>query len=399
MWAIGCLMGELLDGEPLFAGDSDLDQLYRVQQILGPMAPAHQYLFYANPHNTGIVFNIKQPLSLAARYRGKVSDLELDFLAGLLEMDPEKRLTGDQCLQHPYLQDLAAAAQQQQLLPQAEAAEAGAEAQPVEGSNAREGEGAAAEPGPGSESGTDAMDADAASAASPRASGSGGAGAAEPATPLTPMRPSGTGVSDAGGDEDVVTSRAESLSRAAGSLSRAGGSMSRSALASSPLVGATAPGSGPARAPSLVRAAESGEVVIVEGVEEGEESPGGDPVLGLASALEAVAEEEPEAPAAPDADAEAGAEEAEAEAEVAEVAEAEEATAQDAEGEEAEANEAEAGSGADVDVVDADAGAGEADGLEGGAAEEAKAADGMETERPSAGKEAKDEEVEVAAAE
>jgi hypothetical protein len=36
MWAVGCLMGELLDGEPLFAGDSDLDQLYRVQQVRAP---------------------------------------------------------------------------------------------------------------------------------------------------------------------------------------------------------------------------------------------------------------------------------------------------------------------------------------------------------------------------
>ncbi|EFJ47197.1 hypothetical protein VOLCADRAFT_120976 [Volvox carteri f. nagariensis] len=110
MWAVGCLMGELLDGEPLFAGDSDLDQLYRVQQILGPMAPSHQYMFYANPHNTGIVFNIKQPMTLGARYRGKVSDVELSFMLGLLEMDPDKRLTGEQCLQHPYLVDLATAA-------------------------------------------------------------------------------------------------------------------------------------------------------------------------------------------------------------------------------------------------------------------------------------------------
>lgn len=33
MWAVGCLMGELIDGEPLFAGDSDIDQLYKIQKI------------------------------------------------------------------------------------------------------------------------------------------------------------------------------------------------------------------------------------------------------------------------------------------------------------------------------------------------------------------------------
>lgn len=33
--------------------------------------------------------------------------LELDFMAGLLCMDPARRLTGAQCLAHPYLADLA----------------------------------------------------------------------------------------------------------------------------------------------------------------------------------------------------------------------------------------------------------------------------------------------------
>lgn len=106
MWAIGCLMGELTDGEPLFAGDSDLDQLYRIQQVLGPMTAEQETLFRANPHNAGIVFNIKQPLTLSERYAGKMGEVELDFLAGLLEMDPGKRLTGDACLQHRYLEDL-----------------------------------------------------------------------------------------------------------------------------------------------------------------------------------------------------------------------------------------------------------------------------------------------------
>jgi cyclin-dependent kinase-like len=28
MWAIGCIMGELIDGQPLFPGESEIDQLY-----------------------------------------------------------------------------------------------------------------------------------------------------------------------------------------------------------------------------------------------------------------------------------------------------------------------------------------------------------------------------------
>ena len=35
MWAVGCIMGELIDGQPLFPGDSDIDQLYVIQKLLG----------------------------------------------------------------------------------------------------------------------------------------------------------------------------------------------------------------------------------------------------------------------------------------------------------------------------------------------------------------------------
>jgi len=30
IWAIGCIMGELTDGEPLFPGESEVDQLFEI---------------------------------------------------------------------------------------------------------------------------------------------------------------------------------------------------------------------------------------------------------------------------------------------------------------------------------------------------------------------------------
>jgi len=35
VWAIGCLVTEMLMGEPLFPGDSDIDQLYHIMVCLG----------------------------------------------------------------------------------------------------------------------------------------------------------------------------------------------------------------------------------------------------------------------------------------------------------------------------------------------------------------------------
>lgn len=39
IWAIGCIMGELTDGEPLFPGESEIDQLFEIQKILGALTP------------------------------------------------------------------------------------------------------------------------------------------------------------------------------------------------------------------------------------------------------------------------------------------------------------------------------------------------------------------------
>ena len=34
LWAIGCIMGELIDAQPLFPGESEIDQLYVIQKVV-----------------------------------------------------------------------------------------------------------------------------------------------------------------------------------------------------------------------------------------------------------------------------------------------------------------------------------------------------------------------------
>lgn len=38
MWAVGCLLAEMLTGEPLFPGDSDIDQLYLIITKIGELS-------------------------------------------------------------------------------------------------------------------------------------------------------------------------------------------------------------------------------------------------------------------------------------------------------------------------------------------------------------------------
>jgi cyclin-dependent kinase-like len=54
MWAIACILGELTDGQPLFPGDNEVDQLFQIQKMLGPLPSNMQELFLKNPRFLGL---------------------------------------------------------------------------------------------------------------------------------------------------------------------------------------------------------------------------------------------------------------------------------------------------------------------------------------------------------
>lgn len=65
MWSVGCILGELSDGQPLFPGESEIDQLFTIQKVLGPLPPEQMKLFYNNPRFHGLrVTSGPPPLTL-----------------------------------------------------------------------------------------------------------------------------------------------------------------------------------------------------------------------------------------------------------------------------------------------------------------------------------------------
>ncbi|KAK2168699.1 hypothetical protein LSH36_15g20032 [Paralvinella palmiformis] len=101
IWSIGCILGELSDGQPLFPGESEIDQLYTIQKVLGPL-PAYQLdIFYNNPRFNGLKFpSASKPQTLKKRYMGILSTVLLDFMKNTLILDPHNRYTIDECLNH-----------------------------------------------------------------------------------------------------------------------------------------------------------------------------------------------------------------------------------------------------------------------------------------------------------
>ena len=87
-------MGELTDGQPLYPGESEIDQLYVIQKVMGPLTPEQMEMFLRNPRFLGLKFpDMSRPETLEKRYVGKLTKKALSFMKSLLVMDPAKRPT------------------------------------------------------------------------------------------------------------------------------------------------------------------------------------------------------------------------------------------------------------------------------------------------------------------
>ena len=113
-WAIGCVMMEMLTGEPLLPGDDLIDQLHRIHQVLGAF-PSTLYKHMAlNKSLSSIDFSKffeiplnfnPNKLSNLIKEKSKKDDL-IALLYGLLEIDPDKRLTVEDALNSRFFVDL-----------------------------------------------------------------------------------------------------------------------------------------------------------------------------------------------------------------------------------------------------------------------------------------------------
>lgn len=102
VWAIGCVFAELLTGQPLWPGKSDVDQLYLLKRMLGDLTPRHMEIFRGNAYFRGM--SVPEPDStepLCARFSGHPPQT-ISFLEGCLVMDPSGRLTCEELLEHSY---------------------------------------------------------------------------------------------------------------------------------------------------------------------------------------------------------------------------------------------------------------------------------------------------------
>ncbi|KAI5288605.1 regulator of ime2, partial [Ascosphaera acerosa] len=103
VWSTGCVMAELMIGQPMFPGESGIDQLVEIIKILG--TPTREQIRTMNPNYMEHRFPQIKPHPFNKVFR-KASPEAIDLIAGLLEYTPTQRLSAIEALCHPFFDEL-----------------------------------------------------------------------------------------------------------------------------------------------------------------------------------------------------------------------------------------------------------------------------------------------------
>ncbi|KAJ7991508.1 hypothetical protein DPEC_G00284600 [Dallia pectoralis] len=102
MWSIGCILGEMLLGKPLFPGTSTINQIERIMSVVPHPSP-EDVQSIKSEYGASVIQRmlLRPPVSLEDLLQQPPD--AVDLVRRLLVFNPDKRLTAEQALQHPYV--------------------------------------------------------------------------------------------------------------------------------------------------------------------------------------------------------------------------------------------------------------------------------------------------------
>ncbi|XP_010523040.1 PREDICTED: shaggy-related protein kinase theta [Tarenaya hassleriana] len=104
MWSVGCVMAELLLGQPLFPGESGIDQLVEIIKILG--TPTREEIRCMNPNYTEFKFPQIKAHPWHKIFHKRMPPEAVDLVSRLLQYSPNLRCTALEACAHPFFDDL-----------------------------------------------------------------------------------------------------------------------------------------------------------------------------------------------------------------------------------------------------------------------------------------------------
>ena len=106
IWGLGCVFFEILTLTPLFPGDDEIDEVNKINQIMGsPPDELYQKFVKNSAHADEFNFEHQKGIGIQ-RYLNHVSPKVVDLINKMLVYDPDKRLTAKQCINHECFKDL-----------------------------------------------------------------------------------------------------------------------------------------------------------------------------------------------------------------------------------------------------------------------------------------------------
>lgn len=104
VWSAGCVLAELLLGQPIFPGDSGVDQLVEIIKVLG--TPTREQIKEMNPHYTEFKFPQIKPHPWNKVFRPRTPAEAINLCSKLLEYTPSSRLTPIEACAQPFFDEL-----------------------------------------------------------------------------------------------------------------------------------------------------------------------------------------------------------------------------------------------------------------------------------------------------
>ncbi|XP_051465500.1 serine/threonine-protein kinase MAK isoform X1 [Apus apus] len=103
MWAVGSIMAELYTLRPLFPGTSEVDEIFKICQVLGTPKKSDWPEGYHLASAMNFRFPQCVPISLKTLIPN-ASNEAIQLMSDMLNWNPKKRPTASQALKHPYFQ-------------------------------------------------------------------------------------------------------------------------------------------------------------------------------------------------------------------------------------------------------------------------------------------------------
>lgn len=115
IWSVGCIMGEMIRGSVMFPGTDHIDQWNKIIEQLGTpspdfmkrLQPTVRNYVENRPKYTGYAFEKLFPDVLfppdSTEHSGLKAGMARDLLQKMLVIDPQRRISVDDALMHPYI--------------------------------------------------------------------------------------------------------------------------------------------------------------------------------------------------------------------------------------------------------------------------------------------------------